>query len=122
MVRVPNGSVSNPDAIQLRGDARVFELLPGGEFDQNGHEQLLRFHAAAGLLAKHLLKEDALVGHVLVDDPQAIASGGHDEAVMNLAERAQFGQRGQALRDLGVFGGKARVRFGHGQGADGLSS
>ena len=38
------------------------------------------------------------MSHVLIDDPQAIASGGDDEALVNLAERTQIGERVQTLR------------------------
>ena len=54
-----------------------------------GQQQALHFHRAAGTLFQHLLDQDALVSHVLVDDPQPVAAGGHDEAVVNLAQRTQ---------------------------------
>ena len=47
--------------------------------------------AAAGALGQHLFEQDPLVRHVLVDDPQSVASGGDDEAVVDLAQRAQVG-------------------------------
>ena len=33
--------------------------------------------------------------HVLIDDPQAVAAGGDDEALVDLAERAQIGEHGE---------------------------
>ena len=65
--------------------------------DNNGHQQLLPLHPALLLLLQHLLKQDALMGHMLIDDPQAVAPGGDDEAVVNLAQGAQVRQRSQAL-------------------------
>ena len=51
MVRLPNGSVSNPDAVQFIGDARVFDLLLRRELQNHRHQQVLYFHASGGLLA-----------------------------------------------------------------------
>ena len=42
-------------------------------------------HAAGGAVCQNLLEQDALVGHVLVDDPEAVAAGGNDEALVDLA-------------------------------------
>ncbi len=84
--------------LQLIGDARIFDLLAGRQIEQNRHQKLLAFHAALRLLAQHFLEQNALVRHVLIDDPQAIAPGRDDEAVVNLAERPKIGKRGQALR------------------------
>ena len=75
--------------VQLVGDARVVDLLLGGELHDQRHQQALHLHAAGRALLHDLLEQDALVGHVLVDDPQAVAAGGDDEALVDLAQRAQ---------------------------------
>ena len=61
-----------------------------------------------GALLQHLLEQDALVRHVLVDDPQAVAAGGDDEALVDLPERAQVARAPTAS----VSGG------GHGLGRE----
>ena len=100
MVRLPNGSVSKPEAFSSSAMRAYSICCAARQLDQDRHQQPLRLHAARGVLPQHLLEQDALVGHVLVDDPQAVAPGGDDEALVNLAERPQIGQRGQALRWL----------------------
>ncbi len=52
------------------------------------------------LLAQHFLEQNPLMRDVLVDDPQPVASGRDDEAVVNLAKRAKIGERGEALRSF----------------------
>ena len=76
---------------QLIGDAGVIDLLFGGERENHRHQQALGLDGAGGALLEDLLEEDALMRHVLIDDPQAVAAGGDDEALVNLAEGAQIG-------------------------------
>jgi len=78
--------------VQLVGDARVIDLLFGGELQNQRHQQALHLHAAGGALLHHLLEEDALVSDVLVDDPESVAAGGDDETLVDLAERAEIGE------------------------------
>src|SRR5215472_11455436 len=59
--------------VQLVGDAGVVDLLLRCELQDQGHEQALYLDPAGGALLQHLLEQDALVGHVLVDDPQPVA-------------------------------------------------
>ena len=59
----------------------------GGQLEHDRHQQPLLLHPAGGLLPQHLLEQDALVRHVLVDDPEAVAAGGDDEALVDLAQR-----------------------------------
>ena len=82
---------------QFVGDARVFDLLPGRQFEDDGHEERLLLDAAGGALRQDLFEEYPLVGDVLVDDPQAVAAGGQDEAFVELAEGAEVGERVQRL-------------------------
>ena len=42
-----------------------------------------------GALLEHSLEEDALVGNVLVDDPQAVFVDGEDERVADLSQRLE---------------------------------
>ena len=92
--------------MQFVGDARVVDLLLGRELQDQRHQQALHLHAAGGALLHHLLEQDALVRHVLVDDPQAVAAGGDDEALVDLAERAQV--REHRKRHLGRRDGLGR--------------
>jgi hypothetical protein len=47
-------------------------------------------------LAENFFEQDALVGDVLVDDPEAIGSGGNDEAVVELADGPEVAEDFQA--------------------------
>ena len=48
----------------------------------------------------------SLVRHVLVDDPETVAAGRDDEAVVNLAERPEIGKRGTGFAGLRVVASK----------------
>ena len=82
--------------VQFLGDARVIDLLLRRELQDHRHQQPLHFHASGGALFQHLLEQNALMRHVLVDDPQPVASGGDDEALVDLAERAQIARAPKA--------------------------
>ena len=82
--------------MEFVGDARVIDLLLGGELQNQRHEQALHLDASGGALLHHLFEQNALVRHVLVDNPQAVAAGGEDEAFVDLAERPQIGERCQS--------------------------
>ncbi len=69
------------------------------------------------LLPQHFLEQNALMRDVLIDDPQAIASGRDDEAVVNLAERPKIGESSQALRRFWYLLRERAVRVGDGCGA-----
>ncbi len=107
------------------GDLRVFELLAGGELDDHRHEQRLLFHVAGGALAQHLFEENAFVSDVLIDDPKPIATGGEDEAFVELAEGAEIfenvervdgvennaiGEAAVGVGDFGADGGGGGLR------------
>src|SRR5205807_4593468 len=61
---------------------------------------MLALHSSFGLLPQDLLEQNAFVRHVLIDDPKPVAGGGDDEAVVNLAERAQVREDRKALRSI----------------------
>ncbi|HTC74092.1 MAG TPA: hypothetical protein VK684_00860 [Edaphobacter sp.] len=63
-------------------------------------------------IAKDLFEEDALVGYVLVDYPEAFFVGGEDEGVAELAEGLEGGEGGEGVGLLG--GGFAVGEFGVG--------
>ena len=55
-----------------------------------------------------LLKQDALVRHVLVDEPQSLAVDGDDEAGVHLSQRLEVGEAGGAGRKLDGLRGRSR--------------
>ena len=57
---------------QVGGDAVVFHLLRGSQRKHDGHQQTLLLDLARGLAREVALKENALVGDMLVDDPQPV--------------------------------------------------
>ncbi len=71
--------------VQLIGDAGVIDLLLGGQGKNERHQQALHLDPAGGALLHYLLEKDALMGYMLIDDPQTVAAGGEDEAFMDLA-------------------------------------
>src|SRR5579871_5428826 len=56
------------------------------EFEDKRHEHALRFNFAGAACSEVLFEEDAFVRDVLVDDPQAFAVDGDDEAGADLTE------------------------------------
>ncbi len=56
-----------------------------------------------GALPQYAFKQHALVGHVLVDDPQSVFIDGEDEGIADLSQWPEGGERGQrGLFFLGV--------------------
>ncbi len=92
-VRCPKWLCLEAVRIQFLCDPRVLELLSRGELQDQRHEQLLNLHCSRSTLVEHLLEQNPLVRDMLVDDPQAIPSCGDNEAVVQLPERAEIGQR-----------------------------
>jgi hypothetical protein len=70
--------------VKFVGDAGVLDLLSRGELQDDRQQQTLHFDATRRSLLDQLLEQDALVRHMLIDDPEAIAPGGDDEAFMDL--------------------------------------
>lgn len=110
-------------ALEFPGDARKYNHLLGLEFDEQGHEQALAldfFDLAGG---QDFFKENALVGDVLIDDPEAVFSGGKDEGLAELAERLQVAQMVEvSFRLFGLDPGCAEGRIGRGGGENGVKN
>ena len=70
-----------PVALQFAGDLGEYHHLPRFELDQQGHEQALALNLFDFAGAKEPLKQNALVGDVLVDDPEAVLARGQDEGL-----------------------------------------
>src|SRR5262249_33558804 len=76
---------------------RILELLRGGDGQYDRHQQPLALDTAVGARRKHMFEQNALMRDVLIDDPQSVAARGDDEAVVNLAERAEILERFEIL-------------------------
>ena len=95
-------------AIELVGDLGEGDHLGGEEIDEQRHEKTLALNLFSVALSEDLFEEDALVGDMLIDDPEAFFIGGEDEGIAELAEGFEGGKCGQGvglLRSGGVFVG-----------------
>ena len=105
-------------AVQFVGHVGEVRHLGRKKVDQERHQQALALHALHLPLAQHLLKQDALVRHVLVDDPKALFIDGEDEGVLHLAKGSQAAQTcevGGVFNALGcgcLIGGASRQMRG----------
>ncbi len=70
---------------QVAGDSFVFHLLSRSQLKNDGEQKALLLDASSLHLRQHLFEQNALVGDVLIDDPKAVAAGGDDEAIVELA-------------------------------------
>jgi len=93
-------------ALQFGGERGEDDHLLGEQVDEHGHEEALAFDALGLALAEDFFEEDALVGDVLIDDPEAFVVGGEDEGFAQLAQRFEGGE--------GVEGGCGLATFGEG--------
>src|SRR3954467_7773519 len=73
-------------AFELVGESRECDHLRREKVDEQGHEETLTLDALYVAIAKYLLEEYALVGYVLVDDPEAFVVDGEDEGVTKLPQ------------------------------------
>ena len=87
----------------------IFKLLGGRELQDGGQQEALNLDVARGALPQNLLEKNALVSDVLVDDPEAIAAGGDDETVVELAERAELGKRGERIDSIPVTANRIKT-------------
>jgi hypothetical protein len=55
--------------------------LGGEHVDEQRHEEALALDLLGVAIAEDFFEEDALVGYVLVDDPESFFVGGEDEGV-----------------------------------------
>ena len=79
------GSASNPEASSSPA-SRAKQICARASGSYRGHEEGLLFgRGPARALPEHLLKQDALVGDMLVDDPEAVAAA----AMMKLPAAAE---------------------------------
>ena len=79
-------------ALEFVGDLGEGDHLGGREVDEQRHEQTLAVHALDFALAQDFFEEHALVGDVLVDDPEAFFVGGEDERLAELADGFERGE------------------------------
>ena len=73
-------------AFELLRDGGEADHLRGEELDQDRRKEALALDLLDLPFAEDLFEEDALVGYVLIDDPEAFFVGGEDEGVAELAE------------------------------------
>ncbi len=83
--------------VKLFGDLGEGDHLGGEHVDEKRHEETLALHLLGVAVAEDLFEEDALVGYVLVDDPEALFVGGEDEGVAELAEWLERGEGGEGV-------------------------
>ena len=88
---------------QFIGNLGKDRLLRRGEFEQQRHEQALAFHFLGGPLLEDFFEEHALVGDVLIDDPETFVIDGQDERLANLAQRLE---RRQGRSQIAVAGSR----------------
>jgi len=79
-------------ALEFVGKIGEADHLLGEEINQERHEQTLTLGAFGTAFAENLLEEDALVGDVLIDDPEAFVVRGKDEGIAQLAEGFEGGE------------------------------
>ena len=63
-------------AVELLGDLGEGDHLGGQHVDEHRHEETLALDLFGVAVAEDFFEEDALVGYVLVDDPEAFFVGG----------------------------------------------
>jgi hypothetical protein len=78
-------------ALELGGEGGEDDHLLGQQVDEHGHEKALTFDTLGLALAENSFEENALVGDVLIDDPEAFIVGGEDKGFAELAQRFEGG-------------------------------
>ena len=68
---------------------------------------------------QHLLEQNALMRHVLIDDPQSVAPRRDDEAVVDLAQRPQIRQSASSFPAIPAVRSREQrsMRIGHSSGS-----
>ena len=112
MVRGPKGSTSNPLASSSRAMPAKVTICAGSRSISTGHEQPLPLHLLHAALAQDPLEQYPLMGHVLIDDPEALLVHRQDEGFTQLPQRPQRSQPVQrgTQRRLEVY--SSRLVFG----------
>ncbi len=100
-----NGDAARPEGLRFKTIAGQFVgnfsehcLLSGREFENQWHQQTLAFNFLCATLLQNLFEEHALMGHVLVNDPQPFPVHRQDERLPNLAQRFKRGEYGRKRR------------------------
>ena len=111
--------------VELFGKVGEADHLGGEEVHEKRHEELLALGLFGCPLAQDALEEDALVGDVLVDDPEAFVVRGEDKGVADLAKGLECGEGvegvGQVRGAGGGWGcGRLRVGVANGNGIGGV--
>ena len=75
-------------AFQFLGNLGKNHHLPGLQLHQQGHQQPLPLHFFHLAVAQNFFKKNPFVGHMLVDNPQAVLAGGQNERLAQLPQRA----------------------------------
>ncbi len=78
--------------LQFPGDGGKGDHLRRQQIEQHGHEQPLALYLLHPALAQYPLEQHPLVGHMLIDDPQALLVHRQDEGFAQLPQRPQRGQ------------------------------
>ena len=64
--------------------------MPGTQFHDNRQQEPLALHCLITAQAKVTFKKNALVRHMLIDNPEPGGIGGHNEAMLHLTERNEI--------------------------------
>ena len=91
------------------GNTAEGRLLRRSQFDDQRHEQTLALDLLRLALAQDSLEQHALVGHMLIDDPEAIFVNRENERISNLAERTQRSKRFESRRGLRLLRDRRRA-------------
>jgi len=89
---VAEGFGIETQGVELFGNTRIFQLLRRSQLNHQRHQQALRLDRIASTRGENLLEQNPFMGHVLIDDPESIATGSDDEAVVNLTHGAKIAQ------------------------------
>jgi len=76
-------------APQFIRDLAKYRLLRGRQLQHDGHEQALALHLHGGPLLQNAFEQDALMRHMLIDDPQTVFVHRQNERVPDLTQRPQ---------------------------------
>ena len=81
---------------QLVRDFPEHRLLSGGKFQEQRHQQPLAFHTLGRALLENPFEQYALVGNVLIDDPQTLEVNRENKRVAESVREASASQRVEA--------------------------
>jgi hypothetical protein len=90
-------------ALEFGGEGREDDHLLGEQVDEHGHEEALALDALGLALAENFFEENALVGNVLIDDPEAFVVGSEDEGFAELTQGFEGGEGMEGRRWISAF-------------------